>query len=86
MDQAFFAAVAYACDDLGSYGRDYTLEMVAYEVDGVLVGNTIEDRAGKFRVAMQDAPCLEAGNKGSQWRQWRAVDVTLIAAPHALAA
>jgi hypothetical protein len=72
MKDAFLAAVAYACEDLGSYGRDYTLEMVAHEVDGVLVGNGIEDRSGRFRVDMQAEPCREAGNQRSQWRQWSA--------------
>lgn len=76
MKDAFLAAVAYACEDLGSYGRDYTLEMVAYEVDGVLVGNTIEDRSGRFRVEMQAEPCREAGNQRSSWRQWSAASVS----------
>ena len=78
MKNAFFAAVAYACDDLGSYGRDYTLEMVAYEVDGVLVGNMIEDRSGNFQVAMQAQACLEPNNQRSQWRQWAAESVVAI--------
>lgn len=75
MKDAFLAAVAYACEDLGSYGRDYTLEMVAHEVDGVLVGNCIEDRNGRYWVEMQAEPCREASNQRSQWRQWSACAV-----------
>lgn len=81
MKDAFLAAVAYACEDLGSYGRDYTLEMVAHEVDGVLVGNGIEDRSGRFRVEMQAEPCREAGNQRSQWRQWSAHAVIELGSP-----
>lgn len=86
MKNAFLAAVAYACEDLGSYGRDYTLEMVAYEVSGVLVGNAIEDRSGRFRVDMKAEPCLEAGNQRSQWRQWSAAGVVDLAADLEVAA